>query len=70
MCIIMILSGLSNVEDLDLTGQEDPILLRAAINTLLVHAAYKEGMMYIREEQDIPLDTRGEELYCYWYIRP
>ena len=55
----MILSGLNNVEDLDLTGQEDPILLHAAINTLLIHAAYKEGMMYIRGEQYIPLDTRG-----------
>ena len=61
----MILSGLNNVEDLDLTGQEDPILLHAAINTLPIHAAYKEGMMYIREEQYIPrgggailLDTR------------
>lgn len=35
--------GMKNNDDLDLTGQEDPVFLHVALKTLPIHIAYKEG---------------------------
>ena len=34
---------MKSIEELDLTGQEDPVFLHIAIKSLPVQAAYKEG---------------------------
>lgn len=41
------------MEDLDLTGQEDPVFLHIAIKSLPVHAAYKEGIARLLYNQCI-----------------
>ena len=36
-------AGVGSLEDMDLTGQEDPIVLRAFISAMPAQAAYREG---------------------------
>ena len=41
--LVYVTAGVGGLEDMDLTGQEDPVVLRAFISTMPAQAAYREG---------------------------
>lgn len=58
----MLCPGVSSLEDLDLTGQEDPVVLRALISAMPAQAAYREG------EEDAVMCGLGVKKYRYAFL--